>query len=153
MANFSPAHCVSTDFTTEQSRKCHRTIQHGNASNRFPCPDCPMTFISNSLLQKHSVAHDQNPVHYTCHCGKSYTSKYCLRRHVAVHSAPMAKCPYRSEGCSFKSRDERLFNVHVRYHRYSDDEYQCQCGHAYKSRECMKHHRDKDGCTRFSWHK
>ena len=151
--NFPCAKC-DTVCTTHQSKKRHMTTQHSNRPNRFPCGDCPMSFTSNSLLQKHSVSHAVVPVHYTCHCGKSYTSKYCLKRHVAVHSAPLQRCPYKdSQGCTYNTRDDRLFEVHVKYHDYSDDEYQCQCGHTCKSRERMQHHKKEDGCARYHWRK
>lgn len=123
---------LSSDATIISMRKFHHQ-----------CVQCDETFDKKSALKIHRER-VHGHLEYICDiCGKGYTDRGQLRKHVTSNHVPIDERPMvQCQQCNQSFTSRYLLNKHVRYdHEGISDESVCtQCGKTFKTGERLKIH-------------
>lgn len=107
------------------------------------CVQCDETFDKKSALKIHRER-VHGHLEYICDiCGKGYTDRGQLRKHVTSNHVPIDERPMvQCQQCNQSFTSRYLLNKHVRYdHEGISDESVCtQCGKTFKTGERLKIH-------------
>ena len=132
----------SCSFSTKPALRLHRASIHGLDVERIVCEVCgniSPTIVHHRyhMRSKHS---EQSSI---CqHCGKAFSHKQTLNKHIRYHlnipTEPMTVC----EICGVKIR-KSLMNDHTRRHTDKQNANQCQeCGLVFSSHKKLQNHRN-----------
>ena len=178
--NFNCNLC-QTKFKTKQTLERHQAILHGTPEERqfiesgqdtipqellkYPCPECHLSFLSQSLLTTHENGNHREKVsEYECHiCYKKMKSKYNIKAHLEnVHKdekqywfkpIPSSDSRFSCGECPKMLISQHVLNLHTKYnHQSAHSVYQGECHICYlkigkynvKGHLQRMHQREKD---------
>lgn len=122
----------SPDETFNSETSPSNPDEHGRVQSAHPntCMECQESFKNCAHLIRHGVNESHAP--FMCKCGKSFTRRDVLDRHVKGYQRELQKylCPHCKScpgGKSFKRKDHLL--QHIRgYHHIGTEKYRLNCG-------------------------
>lgn len=100
---------------TEAGKKYKKYLIDFNASQlQCPQPNCTRIFATSKLLKAHiRKVHCADKQRYICEqCGRGFSARYLLQRHLVVHSGVLRECSV----CGVKLRGRTGLTNHLRSH-------------------------------------
>ncbi|KAL3877740.1 hypothetical protein ACJMK2_035403 [Sinanodonta woodiana] len=126
-----------TEGSGEDIKALRRTEGSGEP-HEVRCNQCGKSFSDKPHLKRHLLSHEKKYVklHSCSVCGKSLQSKRALENHMKVHN-PEYPCTF--EGCDEQFSTDYHRQVHMKSH-YSKEVMCTYCGKVCKSRGALNHH-------------
>ena len=116
----------------------HMNLHTANASRPISCKLCIKTFRWDSGLYKHMITtHSGRKSHQCSVCGKQFSGKFYLTRHMAIHSDDKLHC---CSTCGRGFNDKGSLNRHFLMHT-GEKKYTCKiCTKCFTRLENLKGH-------------
>lgn len=117
-------------FKDNTSLRRHTLIVH-SMKDKFPCDKCNAQLLSKKLLKIHKKAHEQGKQFCCKSCGKEFTRKYHLDRHLKFMNCdgtrPVIKHPCKVCGSHFARYDnlKEHLRTHIESHSQPRKDFQC----------------------------
>jgi KRAB domain-containing zinc finger protein len=104
----------SNFYRTAANLRIHKTVHN---ERTLKCPNCEKYFKNHRDLKQHRIVHEEAK-NYCCEeCGKSFTRRQVLARHIrSIHSADSQK--YACSICDKKFNDLTNMKNHQKRHKF-----------------------------------
>lgn len=119
----------------------HRKVAH---NEEIECKQCNMVFVNYQTLKAHnSLKHSDDGTQMCNVCGKEFTSKLSLQRHLKLHSQQLFMCNI----CHKTIKSRASFNDHMERHKPERERkyrYYCAyCGKGFSVKSNYDDHQNK----------